>query len=59
MKNEGVTNKGVFQERPNRFLALVKVKDVILPSFLPNPGRMHKLLFPGTEVLLRNSLNEN
>jgi len=30
-----------------------------LPSFLPNPGRMHELLFPGTEVILREVLRGN
>ena len=50
---------GIFQKRPNRFLALVKVEDRILPSFLPNPGRMHELLTPGTEVILREVLKEN
>jgi len=32
---------------------------MILPSFLPNPGRMHELLTPGTEVILREALKEN
>jgi len=59
IKIEGKTLKGTFQERPNRFLALVKVEDTVLPSFLPNPGRMHELLTPGTEVILREMLKEN
>ena len=44
---------GYFQERPNRFSALVKVEDKVLLTFLPNPGRMRELLIPGTEVFLR------
>jgi sugar fermentation stimulation protein A len=56
---EGRTVRGVFQEKPNRFSALVKVKDNILLTFLPNPGRMHELLIPGTEVILREVLKEN
>jgi len=59
IKIEGKIIRGVFQERPNRFLALVKVEEMILPSFLPNPGRMHELLTPGTEVILREVLKEN
>jgi sugar fermentation stimulation protein A len=59
IKIEGKTLMGIFQKRPNRFLALVKVEDRILPSFLPNPGRMHELLTPGTEVILREVLKEN
>jgi len=56
---EGRTIRGFFQERPNRFLAIIKVEDRILPSFLPNPGRMRDLLTPGTEVLLREVPKEN
>jgi len=59
IKIEGRTIRGVFQERPNRFSALVKVEDMVLPSFLPNPGRMHELLTPGTKVILREVLKEN
>ena len=59
IKIEGKIIRGVFQERPNRFLALVKVEEMILPSFLPNPGRMHELLTPGTKVILREVLKEN
>jgi sugar fermentation stimulation protein A len=59
IKIEGKTLRGVFQERPNRFLALVKIEDRILPSFLPNPGRMHELLTPGTQVILREVRKED
>jgi sugar fermentation stimulation protein A len=59
IKIEGKTVRGVFQERPNRFSALVKVENKILLTFLPNPGRMHELLIPGTEVVLREVSNEN
>jgi sugar fermentation stimulation protein A len=51
--------KGVFQERPNRFSAFVKVKDKVLLTYLPNPGRMHELLIPGTEVILRKVMKGN
>jgi sugar fermentation stimulation protein A len=56
---EGRTVRGVFQERPNRFSAVVRVRDKILLTFLPNSGRMHELLIPGTEVVLREVLKEN
>lgn len=59
IKIEGRTLRGVLQERLNRFLALVKVQNRILPSFLPNSGRMHELLTSGTEVILREVLKEN
>lgn len=54
---EAGTIRGVFLESPNRFLALVKVKDTVMPSFLPNPGRMRELLIPGTGVILRKALD--
>lgn len=56
---EGRTLRGVFQERPNRFVALVNSGDNVLPCFLPNPGRLHELLVPGREVLLHEASNEN
>lgn len=58
IKIEGKTVRGFFQKRLNRFLALVKVEERVLPSFVPNPGRMHELLIPGTEVVLREVLRE-
>ena len=58
IKIEGQTVKGIFQERPNRFLALVKVDGVILQCFLPDPGRMKELLIQGTEVLIKRVLKE-
>lgn len=59
IKIEGRIVRGVFQERPNRFSALVKVKDKVLLTYLPNPGRMHELLIPGTEVSLREVSKDN
>jgi sugar fermentation stimulation protein A len=59
IENKEQIVRGFFQERPNRFLAIVKIKDRVLPTFLPNPGRMHELLIPGTEVFLRKAVKEN
>lgn len=59
VKIRGKTIRGTFQKRPNRFLALVKVENKILPAFLPNPGRMHELLASGTTVILREVLKQN
>ncbi len=55
---EGRIVRGFFQKRLNRFLALAKIEERVLPSFLPNPGRMYELLIPGTEVVLREVLDE-
>lgn len=44
---------GFFQNRPNRFLTLVKVDKKIHQCFLPDPGRLLELLTPGVKVILR------
>jgi sugar fermentation stimulation protein A len=58
IKIEGEILRGVFQDRLNRFLALVKVKDEVQSCFLPNPGRLSELLISGSEVLLREVFKE-
>ena len=59
MKIDGKILTGVFQERPNRFLALVRIEDVTVPCFVPNPGRLLELLVPGVKVLLKEVLKES
>ena len=49
---------GVFIERPNRFITLVKIDRKIVRSHLPDPGRLKELLIPGVEVLLRPASNQ-
>jgi DNA-binding sugar fermentation-stimulating protein len=58
IKIEGKTVNGVFKERLNLFLVLVKAGDENMQSFLSNSGRMHELLTPGAEVVLREVLSE-
>lgn len=53
MKIEGKLVQGVFKKRPNRFLALVTINGSETPCFLPNPGRMHEILIPGTKMILK------
>ncbi len=55
MQIVGRTINAHFVERPNRFLARVLVGAVGFSTFLPNPGRLHELLFKGVKVLLRES----
>lgn len=43
---------GVFNERPNRFLGVVDVRGNSTLCFIPNPGRMSELLYPGSDVYL-------
>jgi len=56
---QGKTVRGIFKNRPNRFLAQVQIDNNIKPCFLPNPGRMKELLTPGAEVILREAENQN
>ncbi|MBI5585327.1 MAG: DNA/RNA nuclease SfsA, partial [Deltaproteobacteria bacterium] len=39
-----------FLDRPNRFLIRCRLEGGIIRAFLPNPGRLHELLLPGTTV---------
>jgi sugar fermentation stimulation protein A len=59
IKIQGRILEAFFKERPNRFLAIVKIEGKTLPAFLPNPGRMHELLKPGAAVVLREVIKEN
>lgn len=43
----GRTVRGTFLERPNRFLAMVRVGEEVLSCFLPSPGRMRELFCSG------------
>ncbi|MCJ7783607.1 MAG: DNA/RNA nuclease SfsA [Desulfobacterales bacterium] len=44
--------RATFLKRPNRFLVQCKWKGRILSAFLPNPGRLQELLFPGRIIHL-------
>lgn len=55
MKIEGKLVQGVFKKRLNRFLVLVNIAGSEIPCFLPNPGRMHELLIPGTKMILKET----
>ncbi len=49
--------KGIFKERPNRFIAYVLVEDVLETVHVKNTGRCKELLIPGVEVILEISDN--
>ena len=55
MRIRGKMVTGTFGERPNRFLALVRVNGATVPCFLPNPGRLHELLVPDIKVILKEA----
>ena len=46
------TIKGVFVRRPNRFIVECAVKSLIVRAYLPNPGRLWELFFPGSVLYL-------
>lgn len=48
---------GIFMERPNRFIALVRIGDAVVRCHVMNTGRCKELLISGAEVFLRRSAN--
>lgn len=46
-------------DRPNRFLGVVEVQGSEEMCFIPNPGRMHELMVPGTRVYLLEKRGEH
>lgn len=50
---------GTFLRRPNRFLAVLRVRGTSVGSFVPNPGRLAELLVPGTKVLLNEAASRS
>ena len=51
MKYDNIT-KGIFVDRPNRFVAHVKVDGRTETVHVKNTGRCRELLLPGAEVWL-------
>jgi len=51
--------KGIFESRPNRFIAKVYVNGQLETVHVKNTGRCKELLLPGVEVLLEESDNPN
>jgi sugar fermentation stimulation protein A len=45
-----------FVSRPNRFITLADTGKSTVTCHMPNPGRMWELLFPGTELFLRKTV---
>jgi len=46
---------GHFIERPNRFIVICSLYGKKISAFLPNPGRLWELLFPGSILILKTS----
>ena len=56
MKIKGPLIEGIFIDRPNRFLTIVKIDNKIVKSHLPDPGRLKEILTPGRVLFLRKDL---
>jgi sugar fermentation stimulation protein A len=48
---------GVFQSRPNRFIAMVEIHGIIETCHVKNTGRCKELMIPGVEVYVQESDN--
>lgn len=53
----GTIQKGIFKERPNRFIAHVEIEGQSVVCHVKNTGRCRELLVPGAEVWLEQSQN--
>lgn len=51
--------KGIFENRPNRFIAHVWIDGVLETVHVKNTGRCKELLLPGAEVILEYCNNPN
>lgn len=51
------TVRGIFRDRPNRFIAHVETGGILETVHVKNTGRCIELLIPGTEVILETSDN--
>lgn len=52
-------SKGIFLDRPNRFIAHVEIQGATETVHVKNTGRCIELLLPGAEVVLEESQNPN
>lgn len=50
MKHPAPPLSATLIKRPNRFLGIVELDGTEALAFIPNPGRMHELMVPGTQV---------
>lgn len=55
--NIGEAIPGIFIERPNRYLAKIKINNKIEDVHVHDPGRLHELLYKNNEVLIKKVNN--
>ena len=58
MRFKGEPVAATLVSRPNRFLGVVDLGGRRVECFIPNPGRMHELLYPGARVHLLEKSGE-
>ncbi len=44
--------RGIYRSRPNRFIVICAIDGKTVRAYLPNPGRLLELFFPGTIIYL-------
>lgn len=54
MKKFNIT-EGILIERKNRYLGKVKVSNEVVDAYIPNPGRMLEIMYPGIKLYLHYS----
>ena len=59
MKLFGDTVQARFLSRPNRFEVRCELAGRTVRAYLPNPGRLWELLFPGVPLLLEPAARED
>ncbi|TDT68042.1 sugar fermentation stimulation protein A [Hypnocyclicus thermotrophus] len=57
--NIPIDKKGIFLERPNRYLSKVKIDNEIIEAHVHDPGRLKELLFENNKVYLQKAINPN
>jgi sugar fermentation stimulation protein A len=57
--NIPIDKEGIFLERPNRYLAKVKIDNEIVETHVHDPGRLKELLFENNKVYLQKAKNPN
>jgi sugar fermentation stimulation protein A len=53
------TKKGIFIERPNRYLSKISIDGKVELVHVHDPGKLRELLYEGNEVLIRKADNPN
>ena len=48
-----------YVNRPNRYVTRIRIHGEVIPSHLPDPGRLKELLLPGVELLVQHSPGHN